>query len=188
MSNPSHKETLHAQTNVSAASQEKENGPRFQSQDADARREKSHQCPPQKGPQETHPLNSTAHPYRFSRLERITRDKEIARVLNDGARGVNGPLSVAWLARTGPHPGPRRLAIRVPRELDEAVGRNRVRRLLREIFRHEKFNLRSGTDLVVRVQPSPRRGRTALADLRNAFRAACREAGLWEGRDARDLQ
>lgn len=80
-------------------------------------------------------------------------------------RGVAG--------REGP-----RLGITVSRRVGGAVQRNRVKRQVREWFRHERGRLATGQELVV----IGRREAVALSsrELWHALEAAARRAGAWQ--------
>jgi len=47
-----------------------------------------------------------------------------------------------------------RLGLTVPRKVGGAVRRNRVKRLLREVFRHNRTRLEPRMDLVVNARPA----------------------------------
>lgn len=133
---------------------------------------------------------STRGVLRFRRSERISLDRDVRRVSRDGHPVSNEVLTLVWLDRNdgresgvekpGRDHSLRRLAIRVPRKVGNAVARNRVKRALRESFRHEKHNIRSGIDIVIMVKPFPV-SRSAATTMREQFLFLCREAGLTAG-------
>ena len=86
-------------------------------------------------------------------------------------------LAMVWLDREGPL---RRIAIRVPKGLGNAVTRNRVKRVLREIFRQEKSKVRQGTDLVLIARPFPPLARMGFGELREKLVLLFIKAGIWE--------
>jgi len=130
---------------------------------------------------------------RLPRAARLRSRAEFARVYRDGAR-ARGDLILVVAARppapvddsgvdasardTGPQPYAARLGLSVGRRFERsAVGRNRVKRLLREAFRLERHAL-PPIDLVLIPQlRGPERWTLAEARrdlLRTAARAAAR--------------
>jgi ribonuclease P protein component len=109
--------------------------------------------------------------YAFPRAARIRASADFARVF-DGARRTSTPeLSLHWL-RDG---APPRLGLAVSRKVDtRAVVRNRIKRQLREAFRHSRADLAPGAYVVVARKPA-----AALpnAQLRAVFDALLRRAG-----------
>ena len=107
----------------------------------------------------------------FPRAARIRASADFVRVF-DGARRTSTPeLSLHWL-RDG---APPRLGLAVSRKVDtRAVGRNRIKRNLREQFRQCRDALAPGAYVVVARKPA-----SALpnAQLRAAFDALLRRAG-----------
>lgn len=107
----------------------------------------------------------------FPRAARIRASADFARVF-EGARRTSSPeLSLHWL-RDG---APPRLGLAVSRKVDpRAVGRNRIKRQLREGFRHLRGQLAPGAFVVVARAPA----RTMPNDaLRASFEALLRRAG-----------
>ena len=113
----------------------------------------------------------TAADARFPRTARVRAKAEYARVF-DGARRSAHPLLVLhWLRADSPP----RLGLAVSRKVDaRAVGRNRIKRALREAFRQLRAQL-SGGDYVV-VARSGAKAATP-AQLREAFQQVLRRAG-----------
>lgn len=100
---------------------------------------------------------------RLRRSDRVRRSSEYRRI-GRGGRRVAEPAFVLVVA---PRPadaklGLQRLGITVSRKVGDAVVRNRVKRCVREWFRHSRCELEPGIDLVVI-------GRSAAAGL------SCRE-------------
>lgn len=60
-----------------------------------------------------------------------------------------GPLVIYALPNDLPHA---RLGLSVPRRVGRAVARNRIKRLLREVFRHHQHDLARGYDFVINVR------------------------------------
>ena len=107
----------------------------------------------------------------FPRAARIRASADFARVF-DGARRTSTPeLSLHWL-RDG---APPRLGLAVSRKVDpHAVGRNRIKRNLREQFRQLRAGLPDGAYVVVARAPA---AKLQNADLRAAFVALLQRAG-----------
>ena len=107
----------------------------------------------------------------FPRAVRIRTSAEFARVF-DGARRTSTPeLSLHWL-RDG---APPRLGLAVSRKVDtRAVARNRIKRNLREAFRHCRGALAPGAYVVVARKPA---ATLPNAQLRAVFDALLRRAG-----------
>ena len=99
---------------------------------------------------------NTADPRkRFPRSARVRTRAEYSTVFN-GARRVSDPLmTLHWL----PADRPARLGLAVSRKVDpNAVGRNRIKRVTRDWFRHAGLQ---GVDIVVT-------GKRGVADLNKA--------------------
>ena len=108
---------------------------------------------------------------RFPRAARVRAKAEYARVFDGARRNAHPLLSLHWLrAET-----PARLGLAVSRKVDgRAVGRNRIKRALREAFRRLRAQL-AGGDYVV-VARSAAAAATA-AQLKEAFEQTLRRAG-----------
>ena len=120
--------------------------------------------------------------YKFNRRERLGLDRDVESVLREGRRVSDETLSLAWLGRAGTL---RRIALRVPKRLGNAVDRNRVKRVLREIFRKEKSRIRPGTDMVLIVRPFPQLAGMSFGELRDKSVSLFKKAGIWEGAEER---
>ena len=86
----------------------------------------------------------------FPRSRRITRRRDFAAVFAARRGAQAGPLMV--------HGAPNgtkqcRLGLAVGRKVGNAPRRNRIKRLLREAFRHLQHELPPGWDLVIVVRP-----------------------------------
>ncbi|MCE7032352.1 ribonuclease P protein component [Lysobacter sp. GX 14042] len=110
---------------------------------------------------------------RFPRLARVRAKAEYDRVFKHGRRTAS-PVLVLHVYREDASPGPR-MGLAVSRKVDpRAVGRNRIKRVLRETFRHYRDRLPAGDYVLV--------ARTAARDLPNpeladAFLKLLRRAG-----------
>lgn len=106
----------------------------------------------------------------FPRHVRVRARADFDRIFADAKRTA-APLLAVHLLR---EPGPARLGLAVSRKVDRrAVGRNRIKRVLRETFRHLQPQLTPGSYVVV-ARPA-----AAAADgvtLQAAFVSALRRA------------
>jgi len=105
------------------------------------------------------------------RSARVRIGTDFDRVFSDGRRHADPLLGLHWL-RTDT---PARLGLAVSRKVDpRAVGRNRIKRILRAEFRKLRLGLPNG-DYVLVARPA---ARTCEADaLRAAFSSLLRRAG-----------
>jgi ribonuclease P protein component len=108
---------------------------------------------------------------RFPRSARVRSRVEYTRVF-DGGRRLGDPLmALHWLpgGQTG------RLGLAVSRKVDlRAVGRNRIKRILRETTRHLRNQLQPG-DYVIVARPAA--AKASHAQLAAAFVRLLRKAG-----------
>ena len=105
------------------------------------------------------------------RSARVRVRADFDRVFNDGRRIADPLMSLHWLRSETPA----RLGLAVSRKVDpRAVGRNRIKRVLRAEFRTLRLQLANG-DYVFVVRPA---ARTCAPDvLRTAFSSLLRRAG-----------
>ena len=88
----------------------------------------------------------------FPRSARVRARSEFTRVFEGGRRVAHPLLSLHWLDDA--HPA--RLGLAVSRKVDpRAVGRNRIKRILRDVFRRRRADLASGAYVVV-ARPAAR--------------------------------
>ncbi|MCL7714847.1 ribonuclease P protein component [Stenotrophomonas mori] len=114
---------------------------------------------------------STGPRKRFPRSARVRTRAEYTTVFN-GARRVSDPLmTLHWLkAET-----PARLGLAVSRKVDtRAVGRNRIKRVLRDAVRHLRADLAGGDYVVVARSAAKVAGNPQI---REAFERLLRRAG-----------
>ena len=101
--------------------------------------------------------------HRFPRTARVRAKCDFDRVFKDGRRAGLPILALHW-HRTGTEPGAR-LGLAVSRKVDpHAVGRNRIKRCLREAFRHVRGDLVAGDYVVVARPGAAKLDATALVD------------------------
>jgi ribonuclease P protein component len=98
----------------------------------------------------------------FPKSARLLRRGDFARVFETGRRVASPALAVHW----APAPAPR-IGIAVSRKVDpHAVGRNRIKRVLRECFRHLRVRLPAADYVIVVRTPASALDNAAL---RNAL-------------------
>ena len=83
-------------------------------------------------------------------MERLKRSDDIAKAF---ARGKKSSCSGAKLFYIENGSEANRIAFTFARKFGNAVRRNRSRRISREAYRHVKFRLRQGFDMVLLVYP-----------------------------------
>lgn len=111
-----------------------------------------------------------ARPNAFPKNARVRKRAEYTRVFDAGRRVAAPALALHWAPASAP-----RLGIAVSRKVDSrAVGRNRIKRVLREAFRACRAQLPSADYVVVARPPAATLDR---AGLRIAFFAALQRAG-----------
>lgn len=97
----------------------------------------------------------------FPRAARVRAKAEFARVFESGVRRAEPALALHWLADAAPP----RLGLAVSRKVDpRAVGRNRIKRSLREAFRRRRADLAPGAYVVVARQAAAGLDNRALAE------------------------
>ena len=90
------------------------------------------------------------NPYAFPRCEHLTKRAEYLEVYDQGNKWV-GKTFILYVVRdegTG-----RKLGIAVTRKVGNAVVRNRLKRYLREIYRHHRPQMGTGFRLVLVARP-----------------------------------
>ena len=107
---------------------------------------------------------------RYPKAARLLYQREFARVFDTGKRVAAPAMAVHWMPAAAP-----RLGIAVSRKVDpNAVGRNRIKRVLRDAFRACRTQLLPA-DYVVVVRAAA--SRLDNAGLRKALMEALQRAG-----------
>jgi len=108
---------------------------------------------------------------RFPRVARVRAKAEFTAVFEGGRRTAEPRMALHWLADAEPA----RLGLAVSRKVDpNAVGRNRIKRALREAFRHLRGRLPGGAYVVVARSGA---AKTDGIVLREAFERLLQRAG-----------
>ena len=108
---------------------------------------------------------------RFPRQARVRASADFDRIFRQGRRVALPSLALHWLSDGQPA----RLGLAVSRKVDpHAVGRNRIKRVLRDDFRHLRATLADGAYVCVARAPAAAATPTAL---REALRQLLRRAG-----------
>ena len=85
--------------------------------------------------------------FSFSKLERLTKRHEFDKVLAEGKKKSIGKMFTVFSLPNGLDR--KRLGIIASKKVGKAVARNRVKRAIRETFRHIKNQMVPATDIVV---------------------------------------
>mgnify|MGYP002348330208 CR=1 FL=1 len=104
--------------------------------------------------------------FTFPREVRLRRRPEFLRVQEQGHK-LTADCLLCLVLPNGRDDGATRLGLTVSSKVGNAVVRNRIRRRLREFYRHERAGLPRGMDLVFIARPSAAEADTAR--LRRAF-------------------
>ena len=100
--------------------------------------------PPEQG------ATTPPHDRRFPRPYRLTARRQFLAVYGERLR-VSAPSFTLHARRLE---GPScRLGLTVPKRVGKAVRRNRIKRVVREVFRHHRVTLEPAYDLVVNARP-----------------------------------
>jgi len=91
-----------------------------------------------------------ARRYSFTKSLRLRTRADFSAVYDAKTRETRGPLVIYAKPNQLAHP---RLGLSTSRKVGTAAKRNRIRRLIREAFRHLQHDLPAGYDLLVVVRP-----------------------------------
>ena len=95
-------------------------------------------------------MSAAAPSYRFRKDDRLRKPAEFRRVYDARMSVRAGPIIVYGCPNGGERT---RLGLSVSRRVGNAVRRNRIKRRLREAFRHTRADLPHAYDLVINVSP-----------------------------------
>lgn len=110
--------------------------------------------------------------FTFSKEVRLRRRAEFLRVQDRGAK-VTADCLLCLALPNGRADGLTRLGVTVSSKVGNSVVRNRVRRRLRELFRHKRSTLPPGLDVVFIARPSA--ADAEMPRLTRAFERATQE-------------
>ena len=123
-------------------------------------------------------VDANAVDTRLPRSARVRARAEYDRVFKDGRRTSDPLLSLHWLRDDAPA----RLGLAVSRKVDpHAVGRNRIKRVLRAQFRALRTQLPAGAYVLVARSAA---AKVEAAALRNTFLSLLQRAGALPTGDA----
>src|SRR5262245_23737744 len=88
---------------------------------------------------------------KLRKADRILKRERLRRVYEGGRKYQRRYFTASVLPNSGLAP---RIGITVTRKVGNSVERNRSRRLVREIFRKNKWRMAAGVDLVINVKDS----------------------------------
>jgi len=95
------------------------------------------------------------HQFKFPKQERLCSESQITELFTNGASFMSYPVRVVWLIGENAETPGIQVVMSVPKKkLKHAVDRNRVKRLLRETYRLNKYSVWEqsiGQGLSVRV-------------------------------------
>jgi ribonuclease P protein component len=98
------------------------------------------------------PARAQTGRYRLTWHDRLHRQADFSRVIRQGRR-FSGSGVIVWVHRFEGASVPPRMGLAIPKAFGHAVARNRMKRLLREVFRLNKGRLPSGVDMVFSARP-----------------------------------
>ncbi|MDW8344712.1 MAG: ribonuclease P protein component [Verrucomicrobiae bacterium] len=115
----------------------------------------------------------------LGKSERLQYGHEFRKVYEQGRRCV-GRVAVLYVReRTEPGRPSRRVGVVSGRRLGGAVKRNRARRLLREVYRQHKSQLKENIELVMVARPALLE--LSWSEIERELVRQFAEAGIWRG-------
>ena len=107
---------------------------------------------------------------------RLNLDRPVQDILKNGRRAVQGPLIVYWDSKAAM--AQQQLAIRISSKLAPAVARNRVKRLLREIFRQHRHLWITGLRMVIVVREYRAQDWKKISAMEATLQQICAQKGI----------
>ncbi len=87
----------------------------------------------------------------LSRKERLTKEKDFERVFKEGRKKWIGKVALMFYVKNGlPYS---RLGVVVTRKIKKATKRNRAKRLIKEVFRRNKYLFPESSDIIILPHP-----------------------------------
>ncbi len=105
--------------------------------------------------------------FSFPKSKRLVSDRQFKAVLARNLHFSNGFLTLYMGQNECGHP---RLGVSVGKSCGDAVVRNRLKRLLKEVFRQSQGEIPAGFDYLLMVSPHWAKKLDKSADLRKALR------------------
>ena len=139
-----------SEEDLSAPQHSPEESPRVHGADEDKRGPSCSEEKKSAGKKEADGLDKPS--FRFEREGKLLKKREFDSVFKKGRRFRGGRIELIYLPNGLDGS---RLGLVVPKKVGKAVVRNRIKRILREIFRLNRSRLSQNLDIVVRVFPSP---------------------------------
>jgi ribonuclease P protein component len=101
--------------------------------------------------------------YSFPKENRLLKQKDFDKVYQDGQSYRNQNFHFYFLEKGSPPP---RLGLAVRKEVGKAAERNKVKRIIREVFRTYRESLRN-IDII--IKPSPKMGKLKKKKIKEAL-------------------
>ena len=128
--------------------------------------------------------------FALNRKHRISLNREMDLIFQAKQRVQNKFLTLCWTDRVDRRENlaeqncekiqHSRFAIKISSKVANAVVRNRLKRILREIFRIEKSSLKPGIDLLVMVRSMQYFQSIRYSVLHENFMTLCKQAKIWK--------
>lgn len=112
--------------------------------------------------------------FSFPKRERLSKSKDFKRVYEAGRLICNKYLLLYSLSTQNPY---RRIGFSVSKKIGKSCKRNRIKRLLREVYRLNRPRLKGGVDIVVVARTGV--GELDLQSLKDCLLELFKEADLF---------
>lgn len=121
--------------------------------------------------------------YSFGVESRISLDRDVGEVIHCGRRINEDFLVFIVLKREtaqekSQNQFSQRIAIKISSRVANAVRRNRIKRWIREIFRHERIHWLNSIDIVIIVKPFKTTEKLNYIFLREKILSCCQKAEI----------